>query len=93
MERNVGRVGVAVQDKLTIYSIVVSRARPDRGRILDVVQEGRSSKFRVSWRARLVVPTCKNSKQLAYMSLLRISRNTGKKIKRTRTLETRVRPS
>ena len=53
---------------------------------MDVVQEGRSSKLRVSWRARLIVPTCNNSKHLAYMSLLRISRNTGAKEKKERGL-------
>ena len=58
---------------------VVSWPRPDRERILDVLQEGRSSKLRVSCRARLIVLTCNNSKHLAYMNLLRISTNTGAK--------------
>ena len=43
---------------LLIYRAVLSRPRPDRESILDVVQEGRSSKLRVSWRASLIVPTC-----------------------------------
>ncbi len=46
---------------------------------MDVVQDGRSLKLGVSWRARLIVPTCNNCKHLAYMSLLRVSRNTGVK--------------
>ena len=72
-------------------NIVVSWPRPDRECILDVVQEGQSLKLRVSWRARLIVPTCNNSKHLAYMSLLMISRNTGtKETKRTGTVETGV---
>ena len=73
------------------WRIVVSLPRPARERILDVVQEGRSSKLRVSWRARLIVPTCNNFKHLPYMSLLRITKRKKKK-KRTRALETRVRP-
>jgi hypothetical protein len=43
---------------------------------VDVVQEGCSSKLGVNWRARLIVPTGKNSKHLAYLSLLTVSRNT-----------------
>ena len=46
---------------------------------MDVVQEGWSSKLGVSWRARLIVPTCNDSKHLAYMSLLKMSRITGTK--------------
>ena len=53
---------------------------------MDVVQEGRSSKLRVSWRAGLIVATCNNSKHLAYMSLLKISRNTGAKETKERGL-------
>ena len=71
-----------IPDRRQILSIscnVVYRPRPDRESILDVVQEGRSLKLGVSWRARLIVPTCNNSKHLAYMSLLRVSRNTGVK--------------
>ena len=49
---------------------------------MDVVQEGRSSKLRVSWTDRLIVPTCNNSKHLAYMSVLKISRNTGARTER-----------
>ena len=76
------------------YTHVVSRPRPNKEIILDVVQEGQSLKLGVGWRARLFVPTCKNSKHWAYMSLLNISRKTGvKEMKRTRTLEARVRPS
>ena len=75
---------------LEYRNCVVSRPRPDRERILDVVQEGQSSKLGVSWRARLIVPTCNNSKHLAYMS---VSRITGTEdTKRTGTLETRVDP-
>ena len=59
--------------------VIVSRPRSDRERILDVVQEGRSSKLRVSWRARLIVPTCNNSTRLDCMSLLSLSRHTGTK--------------
>ena len=66
--------------------VVVSRPRPDRERILDVVQEGRSSKLGVSRRAGLMVPTCNNSNHLAYMSLLKISRNTGAKETKERGL-------
>ena len=47
---------------LTYDRFVVSRPRPDRERIFDVVQEGRSSKLGVGWRARLFVPTSNKSK-------------------------------
>ena len=65
---------------------IVSRPRPEGERFLDVVQEGRSSKLGVSWRARLTVATCNNSKHLAYMSLLKTSRNTGAKETKERGL-------
>ena len=55
---------IAAISDLFVAIPVVSRPRPDRERILDVVQEGRSSKLRVSWRARPIVPTCNNSKHL-----------------------------
>ena len=42
--------------------IVVSRPRPNREPIFDVVQEGQSLKLGVGWRARLFIPTCNNSK-------------------------------
>ena len=74
------------QLQVLLQDSVVSWPHPNRERILDVVQEGRSSKLRVSWRARLTVPTCNNSKHLAYMSLLRISRNTGTKKQKERGL-------
>ena len=78
------------------YATAVPRPGPDRERMLDVVQEGWISKLGVSWRARLIVPTCRNCKHLAYMSLLKMSRYTGAKEtkkKKKRTLETRVRLS
>ena len=63
----------------SVKYVVVSRLRPDRERILDVVQEGRISRLGVGWRAKLIVPKCSNSKHLAYMSLLKISMNIGAK--------------
>jgi hypothetical protein len=73
-------------EQILLEKFVASQPRPERERIVDVVQEGRSSKLGVNWRARLIVPNGKNFKHLAYLSLLTVSRNTRRGNKKKRGL-------